>query len=134
MALKVTDKKENKLFNRVEAVLEYESEGAATPSRKRLLPEVASALGSKPGLVSITKIEQKYGRNSVTVRARAYSSPEDLQKFEPAYLAKRVKAEAPKEEKKEEAPKEEKAEPGKEVKEEAPKEEKKEEAPEKKEE
>ncbi len=131
MALNVTDKKENKLFNRVEAVLEFESKGA-TPSRKQLLPEVASALGSKPGLVSITKIEQKYGRNSVTVRAKAYSSPEDLQNFEPSHLAKRAKADAPKEEaSKETKPaakeekKEEKAEPEK--KEEAAEPEKKEE-------
>ncbi|OIO26267.1 hypothetical protein AUJ15_01870 [Candidatus Micrarchaeota archaeon CG1_02_55_41] len=122
MALKVLEKKENKLFDRIDAVLEFEF-GGSTPSRKQLLPEIVSAFDSKPEFVSIQKIEQRYGRNSVKVRARIYSSADSLKRFEPAHLAKRVqqkveskdgkskqekpKKEKPKEKPAEEAPKEE---------------------------
>ncbi len=116
MALKVLEKKGNKLFDRVDAALEFESDGS-TPSRKQLLPEIASAFDSKPELVSIQKIEQRYGRNSVRVRARIYSSTESLKRFEPAHLAKRIQEKAasgegkPKPEKpKKEKPKEKPAE------------------------
>ena len=100
MALKIIDKKDNKLFDRVDAVLEYESKGA-TPSRKQLIPEIASALESKPELVSVQKIEQRYGRNKVLVKVRVYSSAGALNKFEPAHLAKRSHKAEPKKEKEE---------------------------------
>lgn len=100
MALKIIKKEDNKLFDRIDAVLEFETKGA-TPSRNQLTSEIASLLNSKSELVSIQKIEQNYGSNVAVINVRVYSNIEQLKKFEPAHLVKRTKTKESKENKKE---------------------------------
>jgi ribosomal protein S24E len=79
--MQVNEEKENKLFNRKEVEITLDSKGG-TVSRKAALEELKKKFS---GEIVIEKIDQKFGRNFVTVKARVYPSKEDAVKYEPQW-------------------------------------------------
>jgi len=120
MKINTSNKTDNKLLNRVEAKIEIDHSGEATPSRESLKPVLATKLGAKPELIIIRSIRSTFGSGKSTCSVHIYKKEADLKLHEPKHLLKRdIKekkapvdkpAEAPKEEAPAEAPEEPKEE------------------------
>ena len=97
MRLEIADQIENKLLKRIEMKITVEEE--KTPSRKELLAQIAAKLGKDADVISINKIEQKFGEKKSITYARIYDTKEDKIKNESKYILERT--EGKKEENKE---------------------------------
>lgn len=124
MDINIISTKEEKLWGRKDIEFSVKTPGS-TVSKDDVKVELCKKLNLNPDSTIITKINQEFGDRSNLCYAHSYSKKEDLQKFEPEYLLKRMSgknAEAPAEHKAE-AEKKEKGEakekPKKEHKEEA---------------
>ncbi len=85
MKLEIVTKKANPLLKRDDIELRVEHDGAATPSRAVLLPEIAKLLNVDAKLVIIDKIFTQSGLNIARVKAEVYKKVEDIP---PAKLTK----------------------------------------------
>jgi len=119
--MKLINKKEDKLTNKVVYELEMDYGKQKTPNRQAVLEIANKELRIDKNLMIIKKIKNVYGKALSKVTIHAYKDRKDLEKHEPKYLIKRnspevekkeeeaaPKVEAKKEEKKPEAKKEEK--------------------------
>ena len=137
MKVEIIEKTENPLFKRTEVKFRADHAGGPTPKRLDVRAQLAAQLGAAEELVVIEKLASTHGRQAASGIARAYSSREQLEEFEPKFLLQRglpkeakpeaekppEKAEKPKVEKPPEKPKAEKpVEKPKEAKPEKPKE------------
>ena len=91
--MQVNEEKENKLYNRKEIEVTLDSKNG-TVSRKEVLEELKKKYS---GEIVIEKIDQKFGRNFVSVKARIYHSKEEAVKFEPQWRFTRGQPKAKKE-------------------------------------
>lgn len=122
MEIKVTEREENPLLDRVEINFKVDHTNAPTPPRSEVLDELSDEMGVHKGLVVIEKLATPHGRQVASGIARIYRSRSNLEEFEPRYLLERTGildikveeeaeietgAEAEKEEEPEEAGKEE---------------------------
>lgn len=91
MKLTVAEKKENPLFGRTEITFTLDNPKAPTPSRLDVLKLVAANVSADEKLISLRKIEEKFGDSDASVQAFVYKKKEDLEKSEPAHILKRQK-------------------------------------------
>ncbi|RME55437.1 hypothetical protein D6777_00525 [Candidatus Woesearchaeota archaeon] len=130
MKMEVLKEKDVTLMDRRRVTLLVDFEGKATPSSASLRKDVASFLKTKPNLISIRHIYQKFGDAKAKVIVHVYKSEDKLKLFEgESAVYKEEKAESSEEkaessEEKAESPSEEKAESPSEEKAESPSEEK----------
>jgi ribosomal protein S24E len=136
MKVEIIEKAENPLFKRTEVKFKTDHAGGPTPKRLDVRAQLATQLGVAEELVVIEKLASTHGHQVASGIARAYSSREQLEGFEPKFLLQRglpkeskpevdkppekpekpkaekphEKIEKPKQEKPPEKPKEEKAE------------------------
>lgn len=125
MKIEITNKFDNKIFDRIEVSFEITHAGEQTPSRHDIKKALSAQLGADESLIALVKIETIFGFGKSKGLAMLYKDKANMEKIERIYLVKRNKAAEKKEE-----PKTEEAKPDGEEKpsEEAPKEEVKEEA------
>jgi ribosomal protein S24E len=90
MEINVTSNKENKLLNRKEIDF-YIIQDGSTPSKKEIKTELCKKLNLDPESVMIVRVDQTTGLRQVHGMAHAYSSKEQVEKFEPDYLMNRMK-------------------------------------------
>ncbi|MDD4352862.1 MAG: hypothetical protein PHN56_00235 [Candidatus Nanoarchaeia archaeon] len=88
--MKLINKKEDKLTNKIIYELEMDYKGQKTPDRKAVLEMVNKELRIEKNLMVIKKIDNIYGKESAKVIIHAYKDRQDLEKNEPKYLIKRV--------------------------------------------
>jgi len=88
--MKLINKKEDKLTNKVIYELEMDYKGQKTPDRKAVLEMVNKELRIEKNLMVIKKIDNVYGKEFAKVIIHAYKDRQDLEKNEPKYLIKRV--------------------------------------------
>lgn len=89
MDIKNIEKKENKLLNRTEAVIEIDHPGDSTPNRIELIRKIAAKLGTKEEMIAIKRVESTFDTKTF-VRVNIYPSAEDLKKTEPKHIAARL--------------------------------------------
>lgn len=119
--MKILEKQEAPLLNRIEVIAEFEHIGKSTPSKDSIKKEIASDLKTKEELIVVKHAFTKYGYGITKVFANVYKNEKDLRDIE---IVKKKGKKGAKEAPKQEAPK---AEPKKEeVKEDVKKEETKE--------
>ena len=89
MKTKILDKLDEVLLNRTKVEFEVEQEGKATASRDEIRKQLAAQLGTTEDLISIDKIDQKFGESVSRGIAYLYSKKEDMDKITPKHIAKR---------------------------------------------
>lgn len=87
MDLKITEKRENPIFNRVEIRFTAEFD-SGTPSRKEVRELLAGKLGAEAELIVIDKMVQEFGKREVKGYAKAYRSKKSME-VERGYKTKR---------------------------------------------
>jgi len=112
MELKITNKEEQKLLDRILVKARLNFSEKAVPSRKAVLEELSKQLKVDKKFIVIKEIRTVYGSTSADVEVHVYDSEEIKNKLEPKHLLKRSEvvekkekpkpAKAEKEEKKEE--------------------------------
>ena len=105
MTLKITQEKQNSLFNRKEIEAEFES--AATPSKADILKSLADQTKASEDTIIIKNILGGFGSQTFKITAMVYNSKEDLEKCEGKVKEPEAKEEAAPAEKPAEASKEE---------------------------
>ncbi len=91
MELKILNKVENKLFNRIEVHAIAEHVGEATPKREEVRSRVAALLGVSEDLVVVRKIISAYRFPKSRILVHVYNDKESLMRLEPRYILKRNK-------------------------------------------
>ena len=96
MKIKIVEKNQNKLLDRLEVnfEIEYPQE---TPKRLDVKAKLAALINYDEKLVIIKGIHQETGKKRSKGVAHAYTTEENLNRVEPAYLIKRNSKQAPKE-------------------------------------
>lgn len=76
--------KENKmpLLGRKQVELKTEFMKQPTPSKEELKKQIATKLKVDESVLTIRKVEQKFGSNTCTITVNVYNSPELMQKYE----------------------------------------------------
>ena len=92
MELKLISEKDNPNFERKELV--YEAPSAPTPSRAKVTEAIAIAAKCPKDCVIIDKIDQKFGKKTVLVYAKAYKSADEAKKHERKYKFARLERSA----------------------------------------
>lgn len=82
-------KKENRVIQRIEALVRIEHMGRGTPSRMEITDAVSKMLGVDKGLVVIRRVETEYGRSASKAWIHIYRDRATLEKFEPKHLLER---------------------------------------------
>ncbi|MEM2954553.1 MAG: 30S ribosomal protein S24e [Candidatus Nanoarchaeia archaeon] len=100
MEIKILEKVENPLMNRVEIKAEITHVKEATPKRAEIRPELAKILNVNQEQIVIQNIKPKFGFKAIC-NARYYSNKESLEKFEPKYILGRERGQKLKPHKKE---------------------------------
>lgn len=90
MEIKVTEREENPLLDRVEINFKVDHTNAPTPPRSEVLDELSDEVGVNKGLVVIEKLATPHGRQVASGIARIYRSRSNLEEFEPRYLLERT--------------------------------------------
>ncbi len=85
MELKISNKFENKLLNRIEIEASVLHAKEPTPKRAEMRKLLAAQLGADESLLVIRKFSSKIGAGG-RLLAMLYKSKEDLQKTEPKYI------------------------------------------------
>lgn len=96
MKIKIIEKEQNKLLDRLEVKFEVESPNE-TPKRLDIKAKLAALINYDEKLVIIKGIHQETGLKRSQGVAHAYGTEENLNRVEPAYLIKRNSPQAPKE-------------------------------------
>jgi ribosomal protein S24E len=96
MKIKIKQKTQNKLLDRLEVKFEVESP-KETPKRLDIKAKLAALINYDEKLVIIKGIHQETGKKLSQGTAHAYENEENLKRVEPAYLIKRNSPQAPKE-------------------------------------
>lgn len=91
MDIKIRDKIENKLYNRVELILIIEHPGEATPKRDDIKSRVAAMFNHNEKLVVVKKILTEFGKNRSIAKVYLYNEEKDMMRIEPKYILKRNK-------------------------------------------
>ena len=133
MELKILEKKENKLIDRIEISARLSFTGA-TPSMEQVKDSIASQMKAKADNILVKKIDTDYGYPSADVTAFIYGSAESMERFE-SRLGKKALEKIDKKQKSAEEAKKKAEEEAKKAKEEEaakPKEDKADEKPEEK--
>ena len=97
--MKIIDRKENPLLNRVELKFSVIHEGKTTPTRSELIETVAKMEpGCKPSLVIVKGVSTRYGRPLTTGVALVYNSRKAMN-VEAAYVLEKhgIEKETPEE-------------------------------------
>ena len=102
MDIKILEKKENKLLNRLEVRFAVDHSGKPTPKREEIRKKLCALLNCKENTMIIKKLITPFGKNITIGKANVYKSHDDLKKVEPKYLIKRDFPEKEKEKPKEE--------------------------------
>ena len=94
MELKITEKKESPLLDRIElkGTITFDK---ATPSNEELKKHLADYQKTKPELVAVKHIYTGYGKSKAEILAYVYHSKESFDKIEPKIKKKQAKAAAP---------------------------------------
>jgi len=82
-------KKENRVIQRIEALIRIEHMGRSTPSREEIAGAVSKILGVDKSLVVIRRVETEYGRSASKAWIHIYRDRATLEKFEPKHLLER---------------------------------------------
>lgn len=90
MEINVTSNKENKLLNRREIDF-YVIQDGSTPSKNEIKTELCKKLNLDPESVMVVRVDQTTGLRQARGIAHAYSSKEQVEKFEPVHLVNRMK-------------------------------------------
>ncbi len=87
--MKIIDRRENQLLNRVELNFSVTHEGKTTPSRSELIQTVAKMEpGCKPSLVVVKKVNTRFGQALTTGVAMVYNTREAMNVEAPYVLEK----------------------------------------------
>ena len=87
--MKIEDRKENKILNRVELSFSWKHDTKSTPSRKEVMDLVQTLEpGATRALIVIKDCETRFGQPLTTGLAYIYSSQEAMA-VEPSYIHKR---------------------------------------------
>ena len=89
MDVKILEKKENKLLNRLEVKFAVSHVKGPTPSRQDVREKLVSVLKCKEDLLVIKKINTSFGKNVSIGKANVYKDKKSLEKIEPKYILKR---------------------------------------------
>ena len=89
MELKITQEKENPLFNRKEIQMSIEAE--VTPSNLDIEKLISEKFSTQIENIKIKKISGKFGSKTFMVLANIYASKEDKEDIEPKKEKKRSK-------------------------------------------
>jgi len=89
MDIKNITKKENKLLNRTEAVIEINHPGEATPNRIALIKQIAAKLNTKEELIALKRVESTFDTKTF-IHIHIYPSVDDLKKTEPKHILTRL--------------------------------------------
>jgi ribosomal protein S24E len=89
MELKITEDRENALFNRREISMHVHG-FEATPKREEIKQELCKKLNLNPELTVIVKIDQRFGVKQCTVHARSYRDKESLERYTEKYILDRA--------------------------------------------
>ncbi|KHO45738.1 MAG: 30S ribosomal protein S24E, small subunit ribosomal protein S24e [archaeon GW2011_AR3] len=109
MTIKISQKKDSKVLDRVELSGEVTFTGAV-PSREELRKKVASHEGVKDNLVVMKKISPSFGSGQASFVAYAYHNEEAMKKIEYEFMINRGRPKKEGEQKAEAKPAEQKAE------------------------
>ncbi|MCK5629881.1 MAG: hypothetical protein KAI26_04650, partial [Nanoarchaeota archaeon] len=82
MELKILEKKENKLIDRIEISARLSFTGA-TPAMEKVRDSIASQMKAKADNILVKKIDTDYGYPTADVTAFIYGSAESMERFEP---------------------------------------------------
>ncbi len=96
MKLKITEEKQNPLFNRKE--IEGEIQAEVVPKKQEVIEELAKKFSGQEDAIKIKGIKGKFGTKIFKVKANIYTSKEDKDRIE--VKTKRDKREAENKEKK----------------------------------
>ncbi|MDO8480475.1 MAG: hypothetical protein Q7S65_01520 [Nanoarchaeota archaeon] len=97
MELEITNKNENTLLSRWEVSANVAFHKTVTPKKDEVKAALAKALKVEPELVMIKNISTKFGANTASVKAYAYTNKEVMGKLETdiAHAAKRAAKKTP---------------------------------------
>jgi len=98
MEINVTQKKENKVLNRVEVKFDCIYTGEATPKILDVKSKLVALLNTKKELIVVDSLQPNYGEAKATGYAKFYDSREDLESIEPKNMIEKNKEEEPPEE------------------------------------
>ncbi|MCH1539964.1 MAG: hypothetical protein L7S56_00805 [Candidatus Poseidonia sp.] len=87
--MNITERKQNKLLNRIEISFSWKHEGKTTPSRKEVMDLVKTLEpGSNPEWIVVKDCQTRFGQPLTTGLAYIYESQEAMA-VEPEYIHKR---------------------------------------------
>ena len=89
MKIEITEKKENKLLERIEITAEVEHLGESVPTRNDFLSKLAATLNKERNQVVLIKMEAKYGVGRSIARVHVYETAERAKAVEKDFLLKR---------------------------------------------
>ena len=86
MQVTIVKKTEVPLLSRINVEADVHYSGP-TPKRQELKDKLAGVLGVKPSLVTVQKIDVRYGSTQARVSAMQFFNEESAKTFSPAHLA-----------------------------------------------
>ncbi len=90
MKLDIRERKKNPLMKREEAMVTVDHSGKATPNRKQIIREVASAMKASPENIIIDRILTSGGRSLSEAKVFAYSRKEDIPQWRLKKMEQRI--------------------------------------------
>jgi small subunit ribosomal protein S24e len=89
MKMVITEKKKNTVLKRTEVYFTIEHKDEATPSKGKVIDEIAKQMDAKKDQIVLNNIDSVYGNGKSTGYAKVYESKEDALAIEPEYILKR---------------------------------------------
>ena len=90
MQLETLEKKQNKLMEREELVLELKHQKDKTPKRAELLKHLAANLGVPEDSLIIDKIETAFGRPETKISLYVYKDADSIPQNQAEWMKKRM--------------------------------------------
>ena len=88
MKINIIDKKDSRLFKRIEIIADVVFEGP-TPSRSEIKSELSKLLSVKEDLIVVKKVERLFGVEEARISAFIYDDADAIKEFEQDYILKR---------------------------------------------
>ncbi|MGQ4833497.1 MAG: 30S ribosomal protein S24e [Candidatus Asgardarchaeia archaeon] len=89
MEIKILEKRDNRLLERLEVKFLVKYPGAATPSRSDVKKKLVALLNTSDDLLMLIYLKPRTGKHEGIGLAHVYNSRERLEKIEPEYIIKR---------------------------------------------
>jgi len=89
MKMEITEKKKNTILKRTEVRFTIDHKDEATPSKGKVVEEIAKMMDAKKDQIVLNNIDSVYGNGRSNGYAKVYDSKEDALAIEPEYILKR---------------------------------------------